>query len=63
MPVPAPIPVPVPAHILVQVIRVDICGHLPIPLGPPQFLLSVSLIVAQFTIFSSFLGPKLPEPF
>jgi hypothetical protein len=28
-----------------------------------SFSFSVSLIVAQFTIFSSFLGPELPEPF
>lgn len=27
------------------------------------FSFSVSLIVAQFTIFSSFSGPELPEPF
>jgi len=38
----------------------------PIPFGPPQLSLSafsVSLIVAQLTIFSSFSGPELPEPF
>ena len=28
-----------------------------------SFIFSVSLIVAQFTIFSSFSGPELPEPF
>ena len=28
-----------------------------------SFSFSVSLIVAQFTIFSNFSGPKLPEPF
>jgi len=47
-------------------IQVDIGGHLPSPPGPPPLFLSavsVSLIVAQLTIFSSFLGPKLPEPF
>ena len=41
-------------------------GHPPIPYGPPQLSLSVfsvSLIIVQFTIFSSFSGPKLPEPF
>jgi hypothetical protein len=41
-------------------IQVDIGGHPPIPLEPPPLLLSVS---AQFTIFSSFSGPELPEPF
>ena len=41
----------------------DIGGHLPIPLGDPPFFLSVSLIIAQFIIFSSFSGPELPEPF
>jgi hypothetical protein len=28
-----------------------------------SFIFSVSLIVAQFTTFSSFSGPELPEPF
>jgi len=28
-----------------------------------SFNFSVSLIIAQFTIFNSFLGPKLPKPF
>jgi hypothetical protein len=45
---------------------VDIGGHLPIPLGPTPLFLSVflvSLIVAQFTIFSSSSGPELPELF
>lgn len=28
-----------------------------------SFSFSVSLIVAQFTIFGSFLGPELREPF
>ena len=28
-----------------------------------SFSFSVSLIIAQFTIFSSFSGPKLPDPF
>jgi len=28
-----------------------------------SFSFSILLIVAQFTIFSSFLGPKLLEPF
>jgi hypothetical protein len=28
-----------------------------------SFSFSVSLIVAQFTIFDSFLGPELPKPF
>ena len=47
----------------------DIGGHLLIPRGSPLVLLSVlsvlsvSLIIAHFTIFSSFSGPKLPEPF
>ena len=47
-------------------IQVDVGGHPPIPFGPPQLSLSafsVSLIVTQLTIFSSFSGPKLPEPF
>ena len=44
-------------------IQVDVGGHVPNPLRPPPLFLSVSLIVAQFTIFGSFLGPKLPEPF
>ncbi len=47
-------------------IQVDIGGYPLIPLGSPLVLLSVfsvSLIIAQFTIFSSFSGPKLPEPF
>jgi hypothetical protein len=47
-------------------IQVDIGGHSPITLGPTPLLLSVfsvSLIVAQFTIFSSSLGPELPELF
>ena len=47
-------------------IQVDVGGHPPIPFGPPQLSLSVfyvSLIIAQFTIFSSFSGPELPEPF
>jgi hypothetical protein len=45
---------------------VDIGGHPPIPLGPPPLFLSfflVSLIVEQFTIFGSFSGPELSEPF
>ena len=50
-----------------MLIQVDIGGRLLIPLGSPLVLLSVffsvSLIIAQFTIFSSFSGPKLPEPF
>ena len=36
------------------------------PFGRSQLSLSafsVSLIVAQLTIFSSFSGPELPEPF
>ena len=44
----------------------DIGGHPLTPLGSTLVLLtvfSVSLIIAQFTIFSSFSGPKLPEPF
>ena len=47
-------------------IQVDIGGHLPSPSRPPSLSLSafsVSLIVAQLTIFSSFSGPELPEPF
>ena len=47
-------------------IQVDIGGHLPSPSGPPSLFLSafsVSLIVAQLTIFSSFSGPELLEPF
>jgi hypothetical protein len=44
-------------------IQVDIGGHPPIPLGPPPLFLLVSLIVAQFTIFGSFSGLELPEPF
>jgi len=28
-----------------------------------SFSFSVSLIIADFTIFTSFLGPELPEPF
>ena len=47
-------------------IQVDIGGHLPSPPGPPPLsfsAFSVSLIVAQLTIFSSFSGPELPEPF
>ena len=47
-------------------IQVDIGGHLPSPLGPPPLsfsAFSVSLVVAQLTIFSSFSGPELPEPF
>ena len=50
----------------VVVIQVDIGGHLPSPPGttPLSFsAFSVSLIVAQLTIFSSFSGPELPEPF
>ena len=42
----------------------DIGGHPNIPLGPlPLFLslFSVFLIIAQFTIFSSFSGPELLE--
>ena len=49
-----------------EMIQVDIGGHPHIPLGPtPLFLsvFSVSLIVAQFTIFSSSSGPELPELF
>ncbi|MDW3502781.1 hypothetical protein NQ272_26840, partial [Escherichia coli] len=45
-------------------IQVDVGGHPPIPFGPPQLSLlafSVSLIVAQLTIFSSFSGPELPH--
>jgi hypothetical protein len=30
---------------------------------PTTVSFSVSLIVAQFTIFGNFLGPELPEPF
>ena len=44
----------------------DVGDHPPIPLGPPQLSLSVflvSIIVAQFTIFSSFSGPELPKSF
>ena len=40
-------------------IQVDVGGHPPIPFGPPQLSLSVfsvSVIVAQFTIFRSFFG-------
>ena len=47
-------------------IQVDIGGHLPSPPGPPPLsfsAFSVFLIVAQLTIFSSFSGPELPEPF
>ena len=47
-------------------IQVDIGGHLPSPPGPPPLFLStfsVSLIVAQLTIFSSFSSLELPEPF
>ena len=44
-------------------IQVDVGGHLPIPFWPPQLSLSVSLIVAQFTVFSSFSGLELPKPF
>jgi len=47
-------------------IKVDVGGHPPIPLRPPQLSLSVfsvSLIVAQFTIFGNFSSPKLPKPF
>ena len=39
--------------------QVDIGGHLPSPPGPPPLsfsAFSVSLIVAQLTIFSSFFG-------
>jgi len=61
------------------VIQVDIGGHLPSPLGPPpywwpptkstwtptivSFSFSVRLILAQFTIFSSFSSLELPELF
>ena len=44
----------------------DIGGQPPIPLGPsPLFFhfFLVSLIVAQFTIFGSFSGLELLEPF
>ena len=41
----------------------DIGGHPPIPLGSPLLFLLVSVIVAQFTIFGSFLGLELLEPF
>ena len=47
-------------------IQLYVGAHPPIPLGPPQLyllVLSVSLIVAQFIIFSSFSGPELLEPF
>ena len=47
-------------------IQVDIGAHPLIPLGSPLVLLSVfsvSLIIAQFTIFSSFSSPELSEPF
>jgi len=47
-------------------IQVDAGGHPPIPLRPPQLSLTiflVSLIVAQFTIFSSFLVPELRSRF
>jgi len=40
-------------------IQVDIGVHLPIPFGPPTLFLSISLIVAQFTVFGSFLGSEL----
>ena len=53
-------------EIQIEVIEVDIGGHLPIPLGPSPlslFNFSVSLIIAQFTIFVSFSGPELPKPF
>lgn len=36
------------------VIQVDIGGYHPIPRGPPPLFLSVSLIVAQFTVFDNF---------
>lgn len=41
----------------------DIGGHLPIPLGPPPLFILVSLIIAQLTIFGSFMGPKIIETF
>ena len=41
----------------------DIGGHPPIPLRPPPFLLAVFSVSTQFTIFSSFSGPELLEPF
>jgi len=50
----------------IVLIQVDLGGHLPSPPGPPSFFFSafsVSLIVAQLTIFSSFSGPELPELF
>ena len=47
----------------IVLIQVDIGGHLPIPLGTTPLFLSVSLIVAQFTIFSSSLGLELSELF
>ena len=50
-------------EIRVEVIKVDFGGHLPIPLGPSPLSLSVSLIIAQFTIFVSFLDPELLKPF
>ena len=43
-------------------IQVDIGGHSPIHLGPHHCYVSffsVSLIVAQFTIFGNFLGPEI----
>ncbi|MCY6524920.1 hypothetical protein, partial [Actinobacillus pleuropneumoniae] len=44
-------------------IQVDIGVHPPIPLGSPTLSLSIYLIVAQFTIFGCFLGPKLQSHF
>ena len=46
-------------------IQVGIGGHPPIPIGAPPLFLSFfsSLIIKQFIIFSSFLGPELLEPF
>ena len=43
-----------------KLIQVDIGGHPPIPLGAPPLSLSV---FSQLTIFSSFSGPELSEPF
>ena len=40
----------------------DIGGHPPIRLGQPTLFLLFSLIVALFTIFGNFSGPKNLEP-
>ena len=41
----------------------DIGGHPPIPFETPPSVLSIFLVATQLTIFSSFSGPALPEPF